>query len=67
MVKDLEKQSLKAEKLYKAMQYKRAAKIFGSIGDSYLTLQNFELARENFISATECSINEKKYSIGIDF
>jgi tetratricopeptide (TPR) repeat protein len=67
MVKDIEKKSLKAEKLYKAMQFKRAAKIFGSIGDSYLVLGNFELARENFISATECSINEEKYLIGIDF
>ncbi|MHA2184778.1 MAG: hypothetical protein ACXAAI_07225 [Promethearchaeota archaeon] len=67
MVKDLEKQSLKAEKLYKAMQYKRAAKIFGSIGDSYLSLGNFELARENFISAIKCSINEEKYSVGIEF
>ena len=67
MVKDLEKQLMKAEKLYKAMQYKRAAKIFGSIGDSHLTLTNFELARENFFNAAKCAINAEKYLIGLEF
>lgn len=59
MVKDIEKLFLKAEKLYKAMQYKRAAKIFDSVGDAYLDLGKFELARDCFFDAAKCSINEE--------
>lgn len=67
MVKDIEKLFLKAEKLYKAMQYKRAAKIFDSVGDAYLDLGKFELARDCFFDAAKCSINEEKYLIGLEF
>lgn len=67
MVKDIEKQFTKAEKLYKAMQYKRAAKLFGSVGDSYLKLGNFELARDCYFDAAKCSLNEDKYQFGIEF
>jgi hypothetical protein len=67
MVKDIEKQLKKAEKLSKAMQYKRAAKLFGTVGDSYLKLGNFELARDCYFDAAKCSINEDKYLIGINF
>ena len=67
MVKDIEKQFKKAEKLYKAMQYKRAAKLYDSVGDSYLTLGNFELARDCYFDAAKCCMNEDKYLIGIDF
>ncbi|MBY9005150.1 MAG: hypothetical protein KGD63_00140, partial [Candidatus Lokiarchaeota archaeon] len=67
MVKDIEKLFSKAEKLYKAMQYKRAAKIFDTVGDAYLDLESFELARDCFFDAAKCSINEEKYLIGIEF
>ena len=67
MVKDIEKLFSKAEKLYKAMQYKRAAKIFDTVGDAYLDSDSFELARDCFFDAAKCSINEEKYSIGIEF
>ena len=67
MVKDIEKQLKKAEKLSKAMQYKRAAKLFGTVGDSYLKLSNFELARDCYFEAAKCAINEKKYLVGTDF
>ena len=49
------------------MQYKRAAKVFGSAGDLYLTAGNFELARDCYFDAAKCSLNEDKYFIGIDF
>ncbi|MFX1344487.1 MAG: hypothetical protein ACFFAI_05230 [Promethearchaeota archaeon] len=67
MVKDIEKQFMKAEKLYKALQYKRAAKLYDSVGDSYLTLGKFELARDCYFDAAKCCMNEDKYLIGIDF
>jgi tetratricopeptide (TPR) repeat protein len=67
MVKDIEKQFMKAEKLYNAMQYKRAAKLYDSVGDSYLSLGKFELARDCYFDAAKCCMNEDKYLIGIDF
>ncbi|KKK42761.1 MAG: Tetratricopeptide domain protein [Candidatus Lokiarchaeum sp. GC14_75] len=67
MVKDIEKQHLKAEKLSKALQNKRAAKIFGSVGDSYLKLGNFDLAGDCYFNAAGCSIREEKFLIGIEF
>ena len=67
MGKDIEKKFRKAEKLYKAMQYKRAAKIFDFVGDSYLTLGDFEFARDCYFDAAKCSMEEKKYVIGLDF
>ncbi|MHA2006491.1 MAG: hypothetical protein ACXABO_03490 [Promethearchaeota archaeon] len=67
MVKDIEKQFAKAEKLLKAMQYKRAAKLFGSVGDSYLKLGNLEVARDCYFEAAKCAINEDKYLFGIDY
>ena len=42
MGKDTEKLLMKAEKLYKAMQYKKAAKIFNSLGTTFLEIGNFE-------------------------
>ncbi|MFX1426650.1 MAG: hypothetical protein ACFFBE_09370 [Promethearchaeota archaeon] len=67
MVKDIEKQFMKAEKLYKAMQYKRAAKLYDTVGDSYLTQGNFELAKNCYFDAAKCCMNEDKFLIGIDF
>ena len=67
MVKDIEKQFRKAEKLYKAMQFKRAAKIFDFVGDSYSKSGNFELARDCYFDAATCSIKEEKFFTGIEF
>jgi len=67
MVKDVEKQFRKAEKLYKAMQYKRAAKIFDFVGDSYSKSDDFEFARDCYFDAAKCSMEENKYLIGLDF
>jgi len=67
MVKDIEKQLRKAEKLYKAMQFKRAAKIFDFVGDSYLRSGGFELARDCYFDAAKCSMKEEKYLIGLEF
>ncbi len=67
MVKDVEKQFRKAEKLYKAMQYKRAAKIFDFVGDSYSKLNGFEFARDCYFDAAKCSMEENKYLIGLNF
>lgn len=67
MVKDIEKQFMKAEKLFKAMQYKRAAKLYDKVGDFYLNQNNFELARNCYFDAAKCCMNEDKYLIGIDF
>ena len=67
MVKDIEKQIRKAEKLFKAMQFKRAAKIFDLVGDSYSTAGDFEFARDCYFDAAKCSMEEKKYVIGLDF
>ncbi|MHA2280930.1 MAG: hypothetical protein ACXAC5_08765 [Promethearchaeota archaeon] len=67
MVKDIEKQFRKADKLYNAMQYKRAAKLFGTVGDSYLSLGDSELARDCYFDAAKCSMKEDKYLIGLDF
>jgi tetratricopeptide (TPR) repeat protein len=67
MVKDIEKRFGKAEKLYKAMQYKRAAKIFDFVGDSYSKLGDFEFARDCYFDAANCSMKEDKHLIGLDF
>jgi len=67
MAKDAEKLLNKAEKLYKAMQYKRAAKVFSSAADLSLKLKKYELARDCYVKAAKCSINEQKYSFTLDF
>ncbi|MHA1932554.1 MAG: hypothetical protein ACW96X_08460 [Promethearchaeota archaeon] len=67
MVKDIEKQFRKAEKLNRAMQFKRAAKLFDAVGDSHLNLGEFELARDCYFDAAKCSMKEDKHLIGLDF
>ena len=66
MGKDTTKQLKKAEQLYKAMQYKRAAKLFRSLGSDFLNTHDFDVARDCFVSAAKCLINEKKYILVID-
>jgi tetratricopeptide (TPR) repeat protein len=67
MGKDPEKQLKKAEKLYKAMQYKRAAKLFNTVGNNYMNLGNYEIAKDCFFNAAKSAINEDKYLHGLEF
>lgn len=67
MGKDTEKQLKKAEQLYSAMQYKRAAKLFNAVGIKFLDLGNYELAKECFFKAAKSAINEDKYFKGLEF
>jgi len=66
MGKNTAKQLKKAEQLYKAMQYKRAAKLFNSLGNEFLNLKNFEVAKDCFFNAAKCIMNEEKFLIGLD-
>ena len=66
MGKDTTKQLKKAEQLYKAMQYKKAAKLFNSLGNDFLNLNNFEVAKDCFFNAAKSLMNEEKYLIGVD-
>ena len=67
MGKDIEKQLKKAEKLSKAMQYKRAAKLFNNVGNEILKLGNYELAKDCFFNAAKCAVNEDKFLHGLEF
>ena len=67
MGKDTKKQLMKAETLYKAMQYKKAARLFNSLGNTFLNNSNYDLARDCFSNAAMCLINEEKYSLGLKF
>ncbi|TET57532.1 MAG: tetratricopeptide repeat protein [Promethearchaeota archaeon] len=67
MGKNIEKQLKKAEQLYKAMQYKRAAKLFNTVGGSFLNLGDYELAKHCFFNAAKSAINEDKYLSGLEF
>ena len=61
MGKDVEKRLMKAEQLDKAMQYKRAAKLFNAVGTEFLKLGDIERAKDCFFNAARCAINEDKY------
>jgi len=67
MGKDIEKQLNKAEQLFKAMQYKRAAKLFNNAGNEILKLGNYELAKDCYFNAAKSAINEDKFLIGLEF
>ncbi|MFX1567667.1 MAG: hypothetical protein ACFFCV_04785 [Promethearchaeota archaeon] len=67
MGKDIKKQLMKAEQLDKAMQYKRAAKLFNTVGNEFLKLGDIERAKDCFFNAAKCAINEDKYVSGLEF
>ncbi|MFX0021911.1 MAG: tetratricopeptide repeat protein [Candidatus Hermodarchaeota archaeon] len=67
MGKDPEKQLAKAEQLYEAMQYKRAAKLYNTVGNNFLKLGNYETAKVCFFNAAKSAINEDKYLSGLEF
>ncbi|MFX0004782.1 MAG: hypothetical protein ACFE9J_15045, partial [Candidatus Hermodarchaeota archaeon] len=66
MAKDPKKQLNKAEQLYKALQYKRAAKLFNTAGTNFLKLGNYEFAKECFFNAAKSALHEDKYLSGLD-
>ena len=51
----------KAELLYKNKDFKKAGKIFDTVGNSYLKLFEFKLAEESFALAAKSFVNERKY------
>ncbi|MFX1601094.1 MAG: hypothetical protein ACFFB6_10905, partial [Promethearchaeota archaeon] len=67
MGKDPEKRLKKADQLYKAMQYKRAAKLYNTVGNNFLKLGNYETAKDCFFNAAKSAINEDKYLSGLEF
>ncbi|MFX0034729.1 MAG: hypothetical protein ACFE9I_03695 [Candidatus Hermodarchaeota archaeon] len=67
MGKDIEKQLKKAEQLYKAMQLKRAAKLFNTVGKSFLNIGDYNRAKECFFNAAKCAMNDEKYINGLEF
>ncbi|MFW9989364.1 MAG: hypothetical protein ACFFC3_11975, partial [Candidatus Odinarchaeota archaeon] len=67
MGKDAEKQLMKAEQLYKAMAFKRAAKLFNSAGNNFLKLGDYETAKQCFFNAAKCAMDEEKYLSGLVF
>jgi len=67
MGKDPQKQLNKANQLYNALQYKRAAKLFNTTGNNFLKLGNYEIAKECFFNAAKSAFNEDKYLSGLEF
>lgn len=67
MGKDAKKQLMKAEQLYKAMEFKRAAKLFNSAGNNFLKLGDYETSKHCFSNAAKCAIDENKYLSGLEF
>ncbi len=67
MGKDPQKQLAKAEQLYEAMQYKRAAKLYNTVGNNFLELENYEIAKDCFFNAAKSAFNEDKYLSGLEF
>jgi len=67
MGKDPEKRLRKADQLYKAMQYKRAAKLFNTVGNNFLDLGDYKTAKECFFNAAKSAFNEDKYLPGLEF
>ena len=67
MGKDPQKQLAKAEQLYQALQYKRAAKLYNKVGNNFLELGNYETATDCFFNAAKSAFNEDKYLNGLEF
>lgn len=54
-------QLLKAEKLYRAKQFKKAGKNFHSAGTTYLMLKEYEIARDCFLDGAKSFIEWEKF------
>jgi len=58
-------QSLKAEKLFKARQFKKAGKLFHSSGQLFLELRKFEAARDCFINSSDSFLESEKFDTAL--
>jgi tetratricopeptide (TPR) repeat protein len=67
MGKDIEKILKKADQLYKAMQFKRAAKLYNNAGDELSSIGEFFLAKDSYFNAAKSALNEDKYLSGLEF
>ncbi|MFX1315852.1 MAG: hypothetical protein ACFE9T_08305 [Promethearchaeota archaeon] len=66
MGKDNVKLLNKANKLYNVMLYKKAAKLYSSLGTSYQNLGDYETAKECFFNAAKCYLENEKFFQSID-
>jgi len=66
MGKDIEKLLNRANRLYNAMQYKKAAKNFTSLGNSYANLGDYETAKVCFFNAAKSYLEIEKFFHSID-
>jgi tetratricopeptide (TPR) repeat protein len=66
MGKDIEKSLNKANQLYNAMQYKKAAKAFTSLGNSYVDLGDYVKAKLCFFNAAKSYLEIEKFFQSID-
>ncbi len=66
MGKDIEKLLNRANRLYNAMQYKKAAKTFTSLGNSYANLGDYETAKVCFFNAAKSYLEIEKFFQSID-
>jgi tetratricopeptide (TPR) repeat protein len=63
---DAENQSLKAEKLFKANQFKKAAKKYNSAGHTYLKLEKYEKAKNSFINGANTFLESGKVQSSLE-
>jgi len=59
-------QLLKAEKLFRAKQFKKAGKNFHLAGNSYLKLNEFEIAHDCFIDGAKAFIEWEKFETSLE-
>jgi len=59
-------QLLKAEKLFRAKQFKKAGKNFHLAGNSYLKLNEFEIAHDCFIDGAKAFIEWEKFDTSLE-
>ncbi|MFX0056815.1 MAG: hypothetical protein ACFE85_02610 [Candidatus Hodarchaeota archaeon] len=56
-----ENQFLKAEKLFKARQFKKAGKLFHNSGQGFLEIHKYESARDSFINSAKSFLESEKF------
>ena len=64
-LKKARQQFNKAELLYKNKEFKKAGKIFDSVGNNFLKLFEFKLAEESFFLAAQSFANERKFEFAL--
>lgn len=58
-------QSLKAEKLFRARQFKKAGKLFHRSGQIFLELRKFEAAKDCFINSSDSFLESEKFDTAL--